>query len=382
LEEARSLFFEKDFVSLVADTPTDTALNQDKMPTPTLLPKDPNCDVDIYIICSSEDVESCSLLQNCITSQNESFVVKISTNENASTRLAYLDKARLVISLLSVSFIQSSELLHELNIAWCRQRDCSNLCFLAIVLEQLPKNPTYVSLFPCFFNCEDNVWTKDREIPNSFSSDELTRVYRSCQCPLNVVLCCMTATHHIQRWHDGEHCSVLGIHNKLFNCLQLNRCIQRYNEILSKRDNKEGENSATVVSCTGSKECNTESVAIPSVQDEGNQQEDDGLYGSQDVHQKVEHDYVEQNEDRSEEQVPPQEVKLAEERNTFLPTADLEESPVVKLKTNQQGDTNNSSCASRDVHQNTYNEAEAIDKKEEKAQSVSGRNKSSACIII
>ena len=87
-------------------------------------------------------------------------------------------------------------------------------------------------------------------------------------------------------------------------------------------------------------------------------QEDDGLYGLQDAHQKVEHDYVEQNEDGSEDQVTPKEVKLAEERNTCLPTADLEENPVVKVRTSQQGYTNNALCVSRDVHKNTHDEAE------------------------
>ena len=429
LEEARTLLLKNDFASLVADTPS-YALNQDKVDTSTFLPKDADCSVDIYIICSSEDIESCSLLQNIITSQNESFVVKTSASENASTRLTYLDKARLVIPLLSSSFIQSSELVHELNIAWCRQRDCSSLCFLAIVLEQLPKNPTYVSLFPCFFNCADDFWTKDRETLKLFSSDELTRVYRSCQSPLNVVLCFMSAVDHIQRWNDGEHCPVLGLHNKLFNCLHLNECIQRYKEILSKRDNKEGENSTMVVSCTGSQEVGdemicavnddsskptklehvgqnnvksqdaaqevkiteerntivqtTKSVASPVVQDERNLQDDTNnvLDYSEDVQQKDEHDNVEQNEGQSHDQAPPKEEQITEETSTFLQAADPEENTVVKIKTSQEGDTNNAVSSSQDVHQNTRDKTEAVDMKEKQPQSMSSKSKSSTCIMI
>ena len=259
LEEARSFFLEKDFVSLIADATTDVALHHAKQPPVTFLPKVPDCNVDVFIVCSAEDSETCSLLENIITSQNESLVVKISTNENASTCLAYLDKARLVIPLLSASFVQSSELVHELNIAWCRQRDCSSLCFFAIVLEQLPKDPTYVSLFPCFFNCEDKVWTEDRETLKLFSPVELTRMYRDCKCPLNVVLCLMIAIKHVQKWYDGECCPVLGVHNKLTNCFQLTKCIQRYKEILSTHtDNKVEKAKDITVSYTGSEQVTNE----------------------------------------------------------------------------------------------------------------------------
>lgn len=250
LEESRSFFFEEDFISLVFDTPSEV-VRKEEDDTSTFLPKDQSCNVDIYIICSLEDLEYCSLLQNIITSQNGSdFIVKVSTDENASTRLTYLDRARLVVPLLSSSFMQCSELVHELNIAWCRQRDCSSLCFLAIVIEQLPKNPTYVSLFPCFFNCEDSHWVKDGETLKLFPSDELTRVYKSCQCPLNVVLCFMTVVDHIQRWHNGSRCPVLGIHNKLFNCIHLNACIQQHKEILSNCNEQAQEKQDSIVSNT------------------------------------------------------------------------------------------------------------------------------------
>ncbi|XP_028416556.1 uncharacterized protein LOC114540634 [Dendronephthya gigantea] len=250
LEESRSFFFEEDFISLVVDAPSEVVTKKGDG-TSTFLPKDQSCNVDIYIICSSEDIDSCSLLKNIITSQNGSqYTVKVSTDENASTRLTYLDKAWLIIPLLSSSFMQCPELVHELNIAWCRQRDCLSLCFLAIVLEQLPNNPTYVSLFPCFFNCEDGRWVKDRETLKLFPSDELTRVYKSCQCPLNVVLCFMTVVDHIQQWHNGSHCLVLGTHNKLFNCLHLNACIQQHKEVSSKCNEEAQEKEVVSSTCS------------------------------------------------------------------------------------------------------------------------------------
>ena len=419
LEEARLLFFKEDFVSLVADTSANSALNQDKELFPTFLPKDLECNVDVYIICSSEDNESCSLLQNIITTQNESFVVKTSTSESASTRLTYLDKARLVIPLLSGSLLQSMELVHELNIAWCRQRDCSSLCFLAVALEHLPKNPTYVSLFPCFFNCEDDAWTSDPDTLKLHSAQELTRVYQSCQCPLSVVLCFMSVVDNVQRWHDGEHCPVIGAHNKLFNCLQLKKCIQRYKENLSKHDNKE-VNSVVVLPCTGSNEevdnmiqkseeitcaekddnperehvkqdevksynsvqevkvteerntivVTTAAVASTILEGEENKYgiQHIDTHGSQDVHQKNEHGSIEQNEDQSQDRDP-------EERTQILRATDRKE---------QEEDDNNNNILhdSQDVHQNIHNKSEAIDTIEKQGRSIRDKNKSSACIII
>ena len=396
MEEARPLFFEKDFVSLVADTSANSTSTQNNELNSSLLPKDSEFNVDIYIICSSEDEESCSLLQNIIMMRDESFVVKTSTSESASTRLTYLDKARLIIPLLSGSLIQSAELVHELNIAWCRQRDCSSLCFLAIVLEELPKNPTYVSLFPCFFNCADDVWTKGRETLKLYSSDELTRVYRDCQCPLNVVLCFMSVVDHIQRWQDGQHCPVLGTHNKLFNCLQLNECIQRHKETLSKHVDKE-ENGAVVSPCAGSSGVSDDTIqkseeVVCARNDDGNskfehakqsevkshdpvqesedkkenKQNENGLiHCSQlDVLQNSENDNVEQNEDQNPSQV-------TEERSTILQSADTKE---------PKGDGNNALHGSQVVHQNIHDEKEATDNNEE--QPMSSKNKSSTCSII
>lgn len=244
MEEARALIFENEFVSLVVGSS-----NQDEVLAPTFLPRDSDGNIDIYIICSSEDIESCTLLYNIIMSHNNSFVVKISFTENASTRLTYLDKARLVIPLLSCSFMRSSELVHELNIGWCRQRECSRLCFLAIILEQLPKSPAYINLFPCFFNCTDSCWTKDRETLKLFSAGEITQLYRNCQCRINVLFCLLAVTHHIQKWHTGDNCPVLGMHNKLFNWLQLNRCIKHYKKLHSNY--KREVNIAMVGVCGG-----------------------------------------------------------------------------------------------------------------------------------
>ena len=374
LEEARSLFMDKDFVSLVNNTPTDAVLN-DSVPIVTFLPKDTDCNVDIYIISSSEDAESCSLLKSIIMSKNDSLVVKISTNEDASTRLTYLDKARLTIPLLSTSFMKSSELVHELNIAWCRQRDCSNLCFLAIVLEQLTKNPTYVSLFPCFFNCGDNLWTKDLETLQLFSSEKLINEYRSCRCPLNVVLCFMSAVHQIQKWLDGDLCPILGVHSKLFNCLHLNNCIQIYKEILSGRGEQEEENDA-IVACINTKET------------------EDGGVGEEKFGNVVKRDA------KSHETVVLEEV--AHERSSLIEDSNQPSGEsVVENEENEQDDTNKSTDTSKvkSPHQsspdctfvqltrtrenvNTHVEEGTTDKEEKRTLNTRGRNVSSSCAII
>ena len=128
----------------------------------------------------------------------------------------------------------------------------------------------------------------------------------------------------------------------------------------------------------------TESVASPVVQDERNLQDDTNnvLDYSEDVQQKDEHDNVEQNEGQCHDQAPPKEEQITEETSTFLQAADPEENTVVKIKTSQEGDTNNAVSSSQDVHQNTRDKTEAVDMKEKQPQSMSSKSKSSTCIMI
>lgn len=248
LEEARILFMDKKFEALVdgsldfplgkpEDNPDAPLRDNPDVPLEDNIPKSSTFTpkgedgIDVYVICSHEDEESFLVFQEFL-SFKKSFVVKSSMIEDATSRLMYLEKARIIVPLLSSSFFQSSELIHELNIAWCRQRVCSKLCFVAITLGKLPQSMTYFHLFPCFFNAQDDCWTKDRDTLELVKWEKLTRIHGNYQTQLNVLRCLSTAARCIQSWEDGEHCPFLGIHNKLFNYLQLRECIKRYKETL------------------------------------------------------------------------------------------------------------------------------------------------------
>lgn len=239
LEETRSLLFQSEnhFASLVVGA------GHQSIPTSVIREKKESTHPDIYIISSSEDTEYCHLLHQLILSQNPSLVVKKFSDENSSTRLTFLDEARLIIPLLSSSFMQSAELVHELNIAWCRQRTSPHLCFLAITVDHLPDKPTYIRIFPSFFNCLDRQWLEKSNLKQHAPP---TNVLNSCKCPQNAVFCLMAAADELNKWlvEEGQQCCVFGLHDKFMNYFQLSACVQRSKEPLALNH---GEEDKTVI---------------------------------------------------------------------------------------------------------------------------------------
>ena len=242
LEETRSLLFqdENHFTSLVV---ADVDCAGYALPSSAITPKNLSTNEDVYIISSEEDSQYCQLLRRLILSENPSLIIKSSSDENNSARLSYLDQARLIIPLLSSSFMKSPELVHELNIAWCRQRNNSSLCFLAITLDQLPDKPTYAHIFPSFFNCEDDQWTKTPAQLKEMPSTELANLLTSCTCPQNIVYCFFTAAHFLHEWMAGRECLLIGLHDKFANFFHLRRCIQRSKETSLKLNDAESHQS-------------------------------------------------------------------------------------------------------------------------------------------
>ena len=176
--------------------------------------------VDIYVICAKEDAKYCELFCKLLISQDQSLIIKKSLEESNSSRLAYLETSSLVIPLLSPSFLSCEELLHELNIAWCRQRYAEELCFLSIIVDYLPIKPTYTHLLPCFFHCKDKHWERSSEIGPW--EDLITEVNVSKE----VINCFLYATKSVISSITCSECSIWGLHNKFSNCLHFKNCLQ------------------------------------------------------------------------------------------------------------------------------------------------------------
>ena len=180
--------------------------------------------VDIYLICSEEDAKYAELFCQLLISQNQALIIKISFQETNSSRLSCLETSSLVISLLSPSFISSTELVHELNIAWCRQRYSQEFCFLEIILDSPPCTPTYIHILPCFFNCKDKQWVCSSGIQDDTSClENLATIHN---VPHDIVRCFLFAIKCVISWTTKE-CSIWGLHNKLSNCLHFSNCLEK-----------------------------------------------------------------------------------------------------------------------------------------------------------
>eukprot|EP00795_Rhopilema_esculentum_P000775 gene776-10504_t len=75
---------------------------------------------------------------------------------------ALIDKADLVIVMLSAAFVSNPKLIEEANIALCRQRWSDRLILLPVLLEPLPDFPAYSKLFLCFFSLTDYIWQNNK----------------------------------------------------------------------------------------------------------------------------------------------------------------------------------------------------------------------------
>ena len=182
--------------------------------------------VDIYLICSEEDAKYCHLFSQLLISHNPSLIVRKYFEETNSSRLSYLENSSLVISLLSPHFMSSPELVHELNIAWLRQRYAQEFCFLEIILDSVSIKPTYVHLLPCFFHCKDKRWNDVLEIKENPSSLENLR--RTHDVPAEVIRCFVAAIKFANSWITSNECSVWGLRNKLSNYFHLANCLEHF----------------------------------------------------------------------------------------------------------------------------------------------------------
>ena len=89
--------------------------------------------------------------------------VQISLPVSGMLRLELIDKAKIIVPLLSHHYIGSSELMEEYNIALCRHRSSVNLVFCPIIVGKLPLRPAYPHISFALFSIDDEIWQKDND---------------------------------------------------------------------------------------------------------------------------------------------------------------------------------------------------------------------------
>lgn len=107
------------------------------------------------------------------------------------SRVQSLDVARVIVLLLSPSFLASSELVEELNIAIYRNRCSSRRILFPIQVAVIPPKPSYVHLIPSEFSCNDYKWAcqiVDRDL-----QDEVCRMAQRSDIDVDEAFCLRTA---------------------------------------------------------------------------------------------------------------------------------------------------------------------------------------------
>ena len=85
--------------------------------------------------------------------------IKISLPVNdKSLHLHIIDEAKLVVPLLSESYVKSAELMEEYHTALCRHRFADELILFPIIVGDLPLSPVYPQITLCLFSTLDNIW--------------------------------------------------------------------------------------------------------------------------------------------------------------------------------------------------------------------------------
>lgn len=107
-----------------------------------------------------------SQLQTCVPHLN----IFLPTNAKESSILHVLDQGKLVIPLLSESYVTTPSLMEEFNTVLCRHRFCKGIVMFPIVIGKLPRFPAFPLLTFCFFSTEDAVWESFHDGGNKVES--------------------------------------------------------------------------------------------------------------------------------------------------------------------------------------------------------------------
>ena len=112
--------------------------------------------------------------------------VRVSYSRSDEVRCGIMDKAALIIPLLSPKFSSSAGLKEELNTALCRHRSSDRVVLFPVLLEELPSFPAYFRLLCCLFGCSDDHWLKESLTEGSASDTSNPIADSSAVCLNNV----------------------------------------------------------------------------------------------------------------------------------------------------------------------------------------------------
>ena len=85
--------------------------------------------------------------------------IKISLPINdKSLRLHIIDEGKMMVPLLSESYVKSAELMEEFHTALCRHRFSDEMILCPIIVGDLPLTPVYPQITMCLFSSLDKFW--------------------------------------------------------------------------------------------------------------------------------------------------------------------------------------------------------------------------------
>ncbi|CAH1799149.1 unnamed protein product [Owenia fusiformis] len=165
LESHRLYQFKQKYTILENDQIEPVSSSQDQESTsqncniPEQTGNSSNADI---VILQAQDKQAC-VDALVMLLQRESPTLKISqmdygNDHDEVSLLASLDEAKMVVALLSHSFIVTERCVMAFNIALCRHRSEKSKVLYPIQVDPLPQWPTYFRMIPTFIACHDMLW--------------------------------------------------------------------------------------------------------------------------------------------------------------------------------------------------------------------------------
>lgn len=224
---------------------------------------------------SAAEAMKCLLLKKCPG-------VTISLpRTNATSRLHDLDVARVIIILLSPAYLNSKELVEELNIALYRHRSSSHQVVYPIQVSPLPPKPSYVRLLPYEFAAMDYSWML-RALGGQINRESIECLAEENDISASVASCLMDASDLIFQEisntdDDEEHYQVL------LNVLEVQHMWKQLLEKLSKEEGLDTLKRSFGIQVMGeessasNKERGTDRRPVPKLEDQGTEVNDENV---------------------------------------------------------------------------------------------------------
>ena len=172
-----------DFAS---ETPPTTTAGQ-----PVSKPTSENT-CDVALSYAEEDAKAAIAMKRLLLGQSPS--LKISEpRTNTTSRLMALDVAQVIVILLSPAYMNSMELVEEMNIALYRHRFTPLQIVYPIQVSPLPPKPTYIHLLPCDFAAMDYAWML-RALGGNMSLGRIEHLAKENDIGLGVASCLLDAS--------------------------------------------------------------------------------------------------------------------------------------------------------------------------------------------